>query len=54
MPWLEAVFAPWLERVAAEAGAPVAGIAGNRDFALWWDRRALEKLPWTYILRRAR
>ena len=50
VPWLEAVFAPWLERVAVEAGAPVAGIAGNRDFALWWDRRALEKLPWTYIL----
>jgi Calcineurin-like phosphoesterase len=49
VPWLEAVFAPWLERVAAEAGAPVAGIAGNRDFALWWDRRALEKLPWAYI-----
>ncbi len=49
VPWLEAVFAPWLERIAAEAGAPVAGIAGNRDFALWWDRRALEKLPWTYL-----
>ena len=49
VPWLEAVFAPWLERIAAEAGAPVAGIAGNRDFALWWDRRTLEKLPWTYL-----
>ena len=33
VPWLEAVFAPWLERIAAEAGAPVVGIAGNRDFA---------------------
>ena len=49
VPWLEAVFAPWLERVAAEAGAPVVGIAGNRDFALWWDERAFEKLPWTYL-----
>jgi hypothetical protein len=49
VPWLEAVFAPWLERIAAEAGAPVAGIAGNRDFALWWDKRAFEKLPWTYL-----
>ena len=49
VPWLEAVFAPWLERIAAEAGAPVVGIAGNRDFAWWWDRRVFEKLPWTYI-----
>ncbi len=49
VPWLEAVFAPWLERIAAEAGAPVVGIAGNRDFALWWDRRVFEKLPWTYL-----
>ncbi len=49
VPWLEAVCAPWLERVAAAAGAPVVGIAGNRDFALWWDRRAFEKLPWTYL-----
>ena len=49
MPWLEAVFAPWLERIAAEAGAPVVGIAGNRDFAWWWDRRVFEKLPWTYL-----
>ena len=49
VPWLEAVFAPWLERIAAEAGAPVVGIAGNRDFAWWWDRRVFEKLPWTYL-----
>ena len=52
VPWLEAFFAPWLERVAAEAGAPVVGIAGNRDFAWWWDRRVFERLPWTYLLRR--
>ncbi len=49
VPWLEAVFAPWLERVAAAAGAPVVGIAGNRDFAWWWDRRIFEKLPWTFL-----
>ncbi|MDX6628403.1 MAG: hypothetical protein QOH00_649 [Gaiellales bacterium] len=49
VPWIEAVLAPWLERIAAEAGAPVVGIAGNRDFALWWDRRIFEKLPWTYL-----
>ena len=49
VPWLEAVFAPWLERIAEAAGAPVVGIAGNRDFAWWWDRRAFEKLPWTYL-----
>ena len=49
VPWLEAFFAPWLERVAKQAGAPVVGIAGNRDFAWWWDRRVFEKLPWTYL-----
>jgi hypothetical protein len=49
VPWLDAVFAPWLERVAATAGAPVVGIAGNRDFAWWWDRRVFERLPWTYL-----
>jgi hypothetical protein len=49
VPWLETVFAPWLERVARDAGAPVVGIAGNRDFAWWWDRRVFEKLPWTYL-----
>jgi Calcineurin-like phosphoesterase len=49
VPWLEAVFAPWLERVAAQAGAPIAGIAGNRDFAWWWDRHVFEKLPWTFL-----
>ena len=49
VPWLEAVFAPWLERIACDAGAPVVGIAGNRDFAWWWDRRIFEKLPWTYV-----
>jgi hypothetical protein len=49
VPWLEAFFAPWLERVTAAAGAPVVGIAGNRDFAWWWDRRAFERLPWTYL-----
>jgi hypothetical protein len=49
VPWLEIVFAPWLEQVAAQAGAPVVGIAGNRDFAWWWDRRVFEKLPWTYL-----
>ena len=25
VPWLELVFAPWLERIAADAGAPVVG-----------------------------
>jgi len=49
VPWLHAVFAPWLEGVAAAAGAPVVGIAGNRDFAWWWDRRIFEKLPWTFL-----
>jgi hypothetical protein len=49
VPWLEAVFAPWLERTAAAAGAPVVGIAGNRDFAWWWDRRVFERLPWTFL-----
>ncbi len=49
VPWLEAFFAPWLERIAAEAGAPVVGIAGNRDFAWWWDRRVFERLPWTFL-----
>src|SRR4051812_50045468 len=49
VPWLEAVFAPWLERIAAEAGAPVIGIAGNRDFAWWGDRRVFEKLPGTVL-----
>jgi hypothetical protein len=49
VPWLHAVFAPWLEGVAAAAGAPVVGIAGNRDFAWWWDRRVFEKLPWTFL-----
>jgi hypothetical protein len=49
VPWLEAFFAPWLEQVAAQAGAPIVGIAGNRDFAWWWDRRVFERLPWTYL-----
>jgi 3',5'-cyclic AMP phosphodiesterase CpdA len=49
VPWLHAVFAPWLELVAADAGAPVVGIAGNRDFAWWWDRRIFEQLPWTFL-----
>jgi len=49
LPWLELVFAPWLERVAHAAGAPVVGIAGNRDFAWWWDRRVFERLPWTFL-----
>jgi hypothetical protein len=49
VPWLNRVFAPWLEQVAAGAGAPVVGIAGNRDFAWWWDRRIFERLPWTFL-----
>jgi hypothetical protein len=49
VPWLNDVFAPWLEQVAADAGAPVVGIAGNRDFAWWWDRRIFERLPWTFL-----
>jgi hypothetical protein len=49
VPWLNGVFAPWLEGVAAAAGAPVVGIAGNRDFAWWWDRRVFERLPWTFL-----
>jgi predicted phosphodiesterase len=49
VPWLDLVFAPWLERVAAETGAQIVGIAGNRDFAWWWDRRVFERLPWTYL-----
>jgi hypothetical protein len=49
VPWLNLVFAPWLERVAAAAGAQVVGIAGNRDFAWWWDRRVFERLPWTFL-----
>jgi hypothetical protein len=49
VPWLNLVFAPWLEQVAAAAGAPVVGIAGNRDFAWWWDRRIFERLPWTFL-----
>ena len=36
----------------ADAGAPVVGIAGNRDFAWWWDRRHLREAAVDVPLRR--